>query len=278
MATPADVVPLPKGLEMELPETSIKLKPDKGNRLATCSESERAATQNVQRLRMCSDSERAATEDSSSVTSFGTEGSTLMPLTTLWSVWRSGPLARHFLREWAKESTAFKARSSEARAISRALLKLAKMDDDGPALEAPVQPLADASSSTFLGSPHGKAFKAVQRMAREVPRMEHFTTPQIIARGGYGAVFHATHRASNRVYAIKRQPLQQLGGLKWRRPSVDFPSYRSARLPGRPMWVPYSPRSAAQAARQSQEALCSPFQSALKTRMLRLPPVHPSIK
>ena len=145
---------------------------------------------------------------SSRSASFESEGGTPLTPATLWSVWSSGPLAKHFLREWAKEFAAsFKGRSSETAIISKAILKLS---DDGPAPEAPVQPLVGASASAFLRSRHGRLLTALRQVAAEAPRMEHFSAPLIIARGGYGAVFRAKHRASNRVYAIKRQPLSQL--------------------------------------------------------------------
>ena len=126
----------------------------------------------------------------------------------MWSVWSSGPLARHFLREWAKEFAAsFKGRSSVTAIVSKSILKLS---DDGSAPEAPVEPMVAASASAFLRSRHGRALTALQQVAAEAPRAEHFSAPLIIARGGYGAVFRARHRASDRVYAIKRQPLSQL--------------------------------------------------------------------
>ena len=184
-----------------LPKTRIKPKADKGNLMFTTSESTSHA-----------EGTSRAEDPSSRSVSFETEGGTPVTPTTLWSVWSSGPLAQHFLREWARDfATSFKGRSTEAVIVSKALLTL-KLSGDGPAPEVPVQPLVVASSSAFLRSRHGRALTALQQMAGEAPRMEHFTAPQIIARGGYGAVFHAKHRASNRAYAIKRQPLMQLGG------------------------------------------------------------------
>ena len=65
-------------------------------------------------------------------------------------MWSSGPLARHFLREWAKEFAAsFKGRSSVTAIVSKAILKLS---DDGAAPEAPVEPMvaAEVLSSTLM--------------------------------------------------------------------------------------------------------------------------------
>ena len=105
--------------------------------------------------------------------------------TTVWSVWCTGPLARHFLREWAK---GHKGHSSEAALISKALLKLS--DDDPLPEDESLSIQLHASSSAFLRSSHGMALKELQQVVGEAPREEHFTAPQIIARGSYGAVFH----------------------------------------------------------------------------------------
>ena len=95
-----------------------------------------------------------STQDSSSRSaSFESEGGTPRTPATVWSVWSSGPLARHFLREWAKEFAAsFKGRSSVTAIVSKAILKLS---DDGAAPEAPVEPMVAASASAFLRSRHG---------------------------------------------------------------------------------------------------------------------------
>ena len=163
-----------------------------------------------------------STQDSSSRSaSFESEGGTPRTPATVWSVWSSGPLARHFLREWAKEFAAsFKGRSSVTAIVSKAILKLS---DDGAAPEAPVEPMVAASASAFLRSRHGRALTALQQVAAEAPRAEHFSAPLIVARGGYGAVFRARHRSSDRVYAIKRQPLSQLvpGGTADKRAWIE---------------------------------------------------------
>ena len=122
---------------------------------------------------------------------------------TMWTVWTSGPLGRYFLCQYALE---FKGHSAQA-AVCLALLQL---DAEGPVPAEPPEQLAAASCQSFLRSSHGAAYRSLQRLTQATPHARHFTTPRLIARGGYGAVFLARHRTSGAAFALKRQSLSQL--------------------------------------------------------------------
>lgn len=108
-----------------------------------------------------------------------------MTSTSVARAWRTAsPLVQLFMRRWAEEASVHQPEQL--------------LDDEKETCEA------------FLVSSHGKALLRLQNLVRRTPCKEHFTPEQMLARGGYGAVFHAEHRTSGCAYALKRQSLLQL--------------------------------------------------------------------